>query len=460
MRLSLPLLYSNAPDVLVFGGVIAGIICLGIGLALGTRGRRDLLRSLVPGWCIPFAYCAGAVLLGWALPRFEARLLPNLHSPMTVAAAMTIYSAVATGMITLTGIVFSLIFVMVQFSSTAYSPRLVLWMSRDPLLHHAIGVFTATFIYAIAALAWVDRMGSGKVPFVSVWTVVGLLLISVAVFVAMVHRLNRLHIHRVLNFTGDFGRHVIEALYQPMDGALPPVAADLRQLPVTQTVRYNGPPRTVQSLDRAALLSLAQKAGTVIEITSAVGDTLVECTPLFRLYGGETVRESSLRKAIHLGTERTFEQDPKYPLRLLVDIAIRALSAAVNDPSTAVQALDQIEDLMVRIGRSRIEIGQIYDRDGNPRVLYPVPTWEDFLDLAFEEIRLCGAESIQISRRMKALLSDLADVIPAERRDAVRVHEQRLDASIRRAFPYAEDHLLAVTEDREGLGVPRRCRAR
>jgi uncharacterized membrane protein len=86
---------------------------------------------------------------------------------MSVPAAMAIYSAIASGMIALTGIVFSLTFVMAQFSASAYSPRLVLWIARDPMMSHALGMFTATFLYAIAALAGLDRNVSGKIPFVS-----------------------------------------------------------------------------------------------------------------------------------------------------------------------------------------------------------------------------------------------------------------------------------------------------
>ena len=95
-----------------------------------------------------------------------------------------------------------------------------------------------------------------------------------------------------------------------------------------------------------------------------------------------------------MGEERTFEQDPKYAIRLLVDIAIKALSPAINDPTTAVQALDQIEDLLLRLGRRRLEIGEFRDRDGQLRLVVPSPTWEDFLRLAFDEIRYCGARSV------------------------------------------------------------------
>src|SRR5437588_7172513 len=129
------------------------------GVSQMTSLRVRLLDLRVPSWSIPSGYALAAVILGLTLPRLEAWIIPNWASSMTVAAAMSIYSAVATGMITLTGIVFSLVFVMVQFSSVAYSPRLVLWIARDPLIFHSIGTFTATFLYAVAALAWVDRQG-------------------------------------------------------------------------------------------------------------------------------------------------------------------------------------------------------------------------------------------------------------------------------------------------------------
>jgi uncharacterized membrane protein len=97
-----------------------------------------------------------------------------------------------------------------------------------------------------------------------------------------------------------------------------------------------------------------------------------------------------------MGPERTFDQDPRYAIRLLVDIAIRALSPAINDPTTAVQALDQIEDLLLRLGRSRLQVGPARDAAGTLRLVIPQPTWEDFVVLAFEEIRYSGATSVQI----------------------------------------------------------------
>jgi uncharacterized membrane protein len=173
------------------------------------------------------------------------------------------------------------------------------------------------------------------------------------------------------------------------------------------------------------------------------------------VFGRKPLGERELRRGIELGAERTFEQDPKYAMRLLVDIAIRALSPAVNDPTTAVQALDQIEDLLLRLGQRHLEIGDFRDLDGNLRLVVSFPAWEDLLRLAFDEISFCGATSVQVMRRMNALISDLLPTVPEERRPALSYWEGRLKAIIARSFASAEERIEASEEDRQGLGVPR-----
>jgi uncharacterized membrane protein len=393
------------------------------------------------------------------LPRLENRWLPHLLAPLSAAAATAIESSIASGMIALTGIVFALAFVMVQFGAVAYSPRLVSWMARDPLIMHAIGVFTATFLYALAALAWIDRRDSGEVPFVSVAVVVVLLLASVGVFVALVQRLNRLQIHSILTFASERGRHVIDSLYPPLDSGMA-VAVELDRASLTQVLVDHGRPRTIQALDPTALMAAAARSDAVVEVISAVGDTIGEGMVLLRVYGSRRpIEEAELMRGFILGDERTFEQDPKYAIHILVDIAIRALSPAINDPSTAVQALDHIEDLLLRLGRRRLEIGEFRDLSGDLRLLVPFPSWDDFLNLALEEIRTYGASNVRVMRRLRALLSDLVETLPAERRRSLRRQQERLEAVILRTLEDDEQVLLASVEDRQGLGAPRRQRA-
>jgi uncharacterized membrane protein len=414
-------------------------------------------RARTPVWTIPAWYAAAAILAALYLPRLESSLRLPFDTGIDPASLLAMFSSIASGMIALTGIVFSLTFVMVQFSATAYSPRLVLWIAREPLVWHAVGIFSATFLYALGAISWVHREHvSGGVPFFSAWLVVVLLAASVGVFIALIEKMSLLQIYRMLAFTADHGRRVIEETYPPIETPPSPPPADaFRGLALAQTLRHAGGPRSLQALDIAALFALANAAGAVVEVRAAVGDTLVEGTAMLHAHGGQPMDEAKLRAAFLLGAERTFEQDPKYAIRLVVDIAIKALSPAVNDPTTAVQALDQLEDLLLRLGRRRLEIGALHDREGALRLIVPYPAWEDFLALAFDEIRHYGADSVQVMRRMKALAADLIAVLPPERHEPLRRHQQRLDAAIAKSFADAEEKQEASVEDRQGLGVPR-----
>ena len=419
--------------------------------ALLAKRARLSMRT----WSIPLCYALAAILAGVAFPRLENWLFPHLLAPLSASSAIAIDSSIASGMMALTGIVFSLAFVMVQFSATAYSPRLVLWVARDPVLSHALGLFSATFLYAIAALAWLDRSGSGRVPFLSAWVVIALLLASIGMFVALIQRIGLLQINRMLIFTGNQGRNVIKTLYSPL-GALPvSPSAELStdSLPA-QTLLHHGHPMTLQSVNIPELVELASSYEGRIGVVSVVGDCILEGMPLLHVYGtGYLIAEGELRRAVELGTERTFEQDPKYALRLLVDIAIKALSPAINDPTTAVQALDQIGDLLLRLGKCHLEIGSFQDADGRLRVSVPFPSWDDFLHLAFEEILSYGAKSVQVMRRMKALVADMITVLPPERHQALKYWQARFQDSIGRSFEDAEEKLSASIADRQGLGV-------
>lgn len=394
--------------------------------------------------------------MGFTVPRLADSVLPGYVSSISANAAIGIYSAVASGMIALTGIVFSLSFVMVQFSATAYSPRLVLWMARDPVMSHSMGVFTATFLYAIAALAWVDRSGSGRVPLAGTVVVTALLIVSVVMFIVLIQRVGTLQINRMLAFTADRGRKVIEDLYPPIDAPRYQRSAQEFGPSRVQTVVYHGQPSFIQNLDIPGLVQLAQNNNCLIELIPCVGDAALEDTPLVRVLGsGVPVSEERLKAAIRLGPERTFDQDPKYAIRLLVDIAIKALSPAINDPTTAVQTLDEIEDLLIRLGRRRLEIGEFCDTSGKPRLVVTFPSWDDFLRLALDEIRFYGATSIQVMRRMKALVNELISILPEERHAALRSWQKRLEATVERAYADQIDRLEASREDRQGIGSSR-----
>jgi uncharacterized membrane protein len=418
-----------------------------------------------PIWMIPMIYVGATAVVSLTLPRFENAYLASYNHTISVTSAQAVLSSIASGMMALTGIVFSLAFVMVQFSATAYSPRLVIWLSRDPVLFHSLGVFIATFCYAIAALAWIDRGGSGKVPLLSTALVIGLLIVSTMLFARLIGRLSSLQITRVLQYVGKRGRQVVRETFPLLDAKAAEkvvlwsgAAEDVQNLPVSQTLYYSGEPKAVAAFDIKTLVSLATGADAIIVMECAVGDTLGDESLLLRVHGGRgPISEADLRRTIRLEMERTFEQDPKYPIRLLVDIAIRALSPAVNDPTTAVQALDQIEDLLRRLGKRELEAGYAGDESGALRVIFPTPTWEDYLALAFDEIRQYGATSVQVMRRLRPALFDLAEAVPVpQRRLAVQRYIERLNLMVERHITDVQDQQMAMQEDRQGLGLSRK----
>lgn len=415
-------------------------------------------RSKEWSWLCPLLYGAGALLAGAILPRLEVWLLPGFSAPFSNESAIAIFSSVAAGMMSLTAIVFSLVFVMAQFSAITYSPRLALALARDPLLFHGIGIFTATFIYALVALAWVNREGREKVPFLTTALVYLLLVASVMVLARLVQRVSFLRITNVLAFVGRVGRETTDKMFPPIGahGRLRGPAAQPELPPIQHTLRHKGVPRVIESFDNAALVVEASRAGALVEMVEGVGETVIDGAALAHVRGGTcSVPEGALRRAIHLGPERTFEQDPRYALRVLVDIAIKGLSPAINDPTTAVQSLDYIEDFMVHIGKRQLTDGRIRDASSILRLIYPEPTWEDFVHLAFDEIRFYGASSVQVMRRMRALLRDLLQQLPAERQAPVQAQLARVEQAVVRTFPSIEDLLDAQGEDRHGLGRSR-----
>ena len=426
---------------------------------VGAETMRNETR--LPLWLIPTGYVVATVVAGEILPRLEHTYWGTLSSGMRTESALAFFSSVSSGMMALTGIVFAIAFVIVQFSASAYSPRLVVVFGNDPSLYHTLGIFSATFGYSLAALVWTNREGSGTAPPVSTIAVIVLLIVSLLAFARLVHKLSELQITNVLDALGEKGRNSIHHTYRPTadhGGEQSHVAEPLLDLgPVLQTMIYTGRPRVITQFDIPALVLLAQDANAVIALECAVGDTLVANMPMLRVHSAaKPVLEPVLMRAVHLAKARTFAQDPKYAIRLLVDIAIRALSPAVNDPTTAVQAIDQIEDLLQHLGRLELDAGRAYDANGKLRLVFPMPTWQDYLELAFDEIRQFGRTSIQTVRRMRSALAGLAEAVGTDaRRDLARRYLDHLNANVDLSEFDDEDKITASKEDRQGLGLSR-----
>lgn len=422
----------------------------------------------MPNWLVPTVYVIAALIGSAAVPRLEHAFLRSYLNDVAIGSALAYFSAVASGMMALTAIVFSIAYITVQFNAIAYSPRLALWFANDPRIFHTLGLFMATFLYALATIVWVDRGEGGGVPVLSAGIVLALLVASMLQFAQLVRGLLALQISNTLHLIGMRGRAVIDEMFPRADAAdaVSHAAwsgsdAYTRLGAPVQSVRYAGEPRAIAKFDLASLVDQAQRAGAIIEIVCAVGDTVLDDTVLLNVFGpARPLSEKKLLSAIHMTSQRTFEQDPKYPVRLLVDIAIKALSPAINDPTTAVQAIDEIEDLLRRLAGRELDSGFARDRNGVLRLIFPMPTWEDYLRLAFDEIRHYGAGSVQVARRLRAALAGVAEAAApsALRAAAVGRYVKQLDLVIDRSPLDPEDRLVASQEDRQGLGLSRKRR--
>jgi uncharacterized membrane protein len=198
---------------------------------------------------------------------------------------------------------------------------------------------------------------------------------------------------------------------------------------------------------------MAEGSDGVIEFVPQVGDFVAFDDPLLNIYdGSRSLNEDTLRALVAFGSERTLEQDPTFAFRIVVDISLKALSPAINDPTTAVLAIDQLHRMLRAVGKRDLRTDEILDKSGKLRVIFRTPNWEDFVHLAFSEIRLCGSNNLQIVRRLRAMIENLIQTLPRHRHALLVQELNLLDREIERNFIYAEDAAIARIGDAQGLG--------
>ena len=419
--------------------------------AWGTRFRvRELLaRSLV---VVPCLYIALALALGELVPVIEGNhdLLSLGLDPDT---ARTILSAVASGMIAFAGLVVSIAIVVVQFGASQYTPRLVARFRSDPIVKHALGVFVAPTVFALVSLRNIGRNHSRVVPSLTVVLNLVLVIAALVVFFILVSRLlDLMRPRRVIAQVVERAGHAIRETY-PFALGQSPALRRPEIAPVTVEVRYEGRARVLSALDRGRIVRIASAAGVVVEVARGIGAFVPSGATLFLVHGSaERLDVNDLRRAAILAEERTITQDPAFAIRALVDVALRALSPAVNDPTTAVHVLDGINELLIELAPRDLERGRIADEHGTLRLVYPNPSWTELLDLSLTEVRVYGANSPQIARRLRALLDSLAETAPDVCQPAIDAQLQRLDAAVRAAYPDPVERGHAQQADPVGIG--------
>jgi uncharacterized membrane protein len=418
-----------------------------------TWNRRYQVKSYLRSalWIIPF-FAVPLEQVAWLLARAIDTRFAWKGLALGITGAQAMFNAVITLALSFIVFTFGSLLVAIQVASGQYTPRIIATtLLRDNLIRWTAGLFVFTLLFAIKAA---DRMETTVHQVIAF--LVGLLgLTCIVAFLFLIDYAARmLRPVSLAGRVGKYGLEVMESVYpeqssEEQDGAVS------RRSPgsVEGTILHRGKSAIVVAVNVETLVAEAEKAKGVIEFAPQVGDFIGSGEPLFLLHdGADAIDERKLRASVVLGDERTMEQDPLFGFRILVDIAIKALSKAINDPTTAVLAIDQLHRLLRSAGRRNLRTDQILDQAGKLRVIFRTPKWEDFVHLAFSEIRFYGAENIQIARRLRAMIVNLTDTLPTQRHSALRKELELLDRTIEKLYILPEDLKLASIPDLQGLG--------
>jgi uncharacterized membrane protein len=402
-------------------------------------------------WILPLASMLVALVAARALHAIEEAegWESTTFQPETARAVL---GTLASSMFTFIVFVCSALLVAVQLASAQLTPRIIGIVFRDPVTKLSSTLFVFAFAFTLGVMV---RINSSAYRFTATAAAYSCLL-SLAVFLFLIDHVGKaLRPSGAVRSVARLGRAVIESVYPQRladvpRAAVPQDGLPLDDSPVTVVSHKDG---VILAFDVRGLARLAERWNCAIEMVPQVGDFVATGDPLLRVVCRErTMPAANLSHSVAIGQERTLEQDPMFAFRILVDIASKGLSPAINDPTTAVLAIDQIHHLLRNVGERFLGDGRIRDSDGRLRLLYRTPNWDDFVYLAVTEIRHFGCQSIQVARRLRAMLEDLLRSLPAERHPLLRQELDLLNRSAERFFAEPEDRALAGISDLQGVG--------
>ncbi|WP_225754988.1 DUF2254 domain-containing protein [Actinotalea sp. Marseille-Q4924] len=389
-----------------------------------------------PFWVLPVTLTVASGVLGVALPALDRTLSESVPWLFQGGpdGARSLLSTIATAMISVTGLVFSITMVVLQLASSQFTPRVLGSFLESRVTQSTLGVFAGTFVYALTVLRSVrgesDELAA-FVPQTSITVAFLFVLASVGWFLAFIQHITAsIRVSEVVLGTADETRHVVDRLYP----AEPPGAAadDGPSRAASRTVTCGDRSGHVREMDLAGLVRLAADHDVLVEVTVQLGEFLPEGgrIAVVRAATGEALTDDLLEdvgRTVSIAKERGVDQDPAFGLRKLVDIAERALSPAVNDPTTASQVVDG-EHRALRLAVQRHDPpARLTDDQGHLRVVHRPQTVAVLLSLAVREIAHWGRDSLQIPVRLRSMLDDLEGVALPQHRAAI--------ADVRREIP-------------------------
>jgi uncharacterized membrane protein len=363
--------------------------------------------------------CAGA-LLSWieeAVPGFSdwvpAVIFPTHADPQV---AQVILAGIAASIMTVVSIVFAILLMTLTLASMQFSPRIILSFTRDRVTQWTLGIFLGTFSYCMAALPAARALPS---PFSPVATVLGAMLLALACvswLLFFIHHIAQaISVNQIVDKIAAETEAVIDDLMPwPRNHGY----ANDRNYPIEgpfETPVTSATSGYIRFIDTKRLAALAKTYRVKIQVLRRVGHFVPAHVPLMMVSKGERLSHegrAALRGAFDFGPSRTLQQDVEFGVLQIVDIALRAISPAVNDPSTAISCVDQLSRILIRFASRDPPESRLYNPPGVLRVVIPWIGFEGLLDSAFEQTRMYSKGDFAVSLRMLRALGDIATTTP------------------------------------------------
>jgi uncharacterized membrane protein len=411
---------------------------------------RSYVRASL--WVVPFV----AAILEQVLLRLTLYVDSSTNwsppwpfaPPATLVALQTIISLMLSFIV----FTFGSMLVAIQVASGQLTPRIIATtLLRDNAIRCVVGLFVVTLLFAFGAM---NRIGE-TTPHLTNWVAAVLGALSLAGFLYLIDYAARmLRPVSVVSSIAREGIKVIERVYpDPIPPQGEPEHGTLPHAGMVRDVLKPDASEIIIAVNTDELIQLAESSAGLIEVNGRIGDFVASGQTLFRLRGGAMqISDPVLLGLVAFGGERTLEQDPAFAFRVIVDIGIKALSQAINDPTTAVLAIDQLQRLLRTVGERNLKNDFLRDRRGISRLLLKTPDWEDYVQLTCREIRLYGAGNFQIARRLLAMLDNLIATLPELRHPPLVRERELLTRMIGRVYLLPEDAEIALIPDTQGLG--------
>jgi len=422
------------------------------GFPLGADWRQENLRTNL--WFVPTVEVVAAVGL-YAITHAvdEAAYRGSVRLPSWVIfgaadPARQILATLAAAVITVIGIVFSITIVTLTLASTQFGPRMLRNFIRDRGTQFTLGTFVATFVYATLVLVSIGpgSRGADFVPHLSITVAVGLVTLSMAVLIYFIHHIaTSIQLPNVIaSIARDLSRAIeAESLAEPDELEAGPPLAEIASRVDERGGTVPAPASGyLQYVRHEALVALAAEKGAVLRLLHRPGHFVVRGHPMARVWpaGAAAAITQELRHAHVTGPNRTLTQDLPFAVDQLVEIAIRALSPAVNDTFTALTCIDWLGESLCRVATGWRPTRVHRDVHGYVRVITAHITYERLVERAFEKIRQAGrGMPAVLIRQLDALSSMMSDTTTPQQRDVLLAQAAMIRVASEESVPEMAD---------------------